>query len=355
MSDENEKDARLGGKRPSKLPSKISNANKNATAGRFFNLMILVFIGYGFYTYMQKGGDAGIISEIGNHLEVIDANAVGDPRIDRLQHQQRINVISRVFPNSRPEIRAEILQKGAGLPALCGQTVTYRLVEGFGEQRNTSEWKKLQLGTIAAPQGLTLGLEGMKKGELRKVTIPQELWTGAYPREGQNSQLTQIMLELRDMSPAIPQANMPLRRFLIKGGNTNNLRCGDLAMVDLKIWNAQGELLFTTENSEPVYFYLGEGQVPYAIERGVLGMAPSGLYSLVVAPELWKPLTPDFANVTSAPHFDVQPFPSALLTAREEMVLVDISIPTEIGRSNHLPAMESPASEPIDMNPQPTN
>ena len=347
MADENnEKDARLGGKRPktSLLPKSKPDAEKSKTANRLFNLLILAFILYGVYSFMQKGGDAGILNELGAKLDVIDNWQEGDPRVDRLKHQQRNNALDRVFPVKRPAISKRILEEGHGAPATCGQIASYQLIENS----KTSETRQLRIGSVSAPQGLTLALEGMRPGERRKTTIPPSLWN-----KNNSNQPTQLTLELQHAKPPLPVTNMPLRRFLIKGGSGYPLRCGDLAVMHLTLWNAKGEQIFTSKNGKPVYFYIGEGQVPYGIERGVLEMAPGGVYSLILAPEYWTNLAADSEPASPAPALEVQAFPTNLEIPNGQMILVDIDYPKNLpaAASSPLPAEPETVTEPLLQTP----
>ena len=353
MTDKEPKDARLGGSRPKgKLPH-IEKRKKSHPANKAFNLFILAFMAYALYLYMQRGGDAGILNELGDQLDVIETPRAGDPRIDRLKHHQRANALSRIFPQERSSVTWQALQEGAGAPASCGQEVTYRLISGFGSDQTVSEPKTLRLGSVDAPQGLTLGLEGMRVGEVRKIGIPPALWTGARPTEGPPIQVTHVTAELQKIAGEVPQAEMPLRRFLIRGGSGFPLRCGDLAIMHLTLWSGEGKKLFSSLGGAPVYFYLGEGKAPYGIERGVLKMAPEGLYSLALSPELMKPLVQG-GTVSPPPPYAVQAFPMDLELPEGQMVLVDIDYPKELpaAASPRLPQMQSPATQAPVINPQ---
>ncbi len=352
--DKEPQDARLGGERPknSKLPY-LERRRKSHSGSKIFNLFIIAFIGYAVYVYMQKGGDAGILNELGDHLKVIEAPQEGDLRIDRLKHHQRANVLARIVPKERLGVTWSVLQKGEGAPVSCGQEATYSLISGFGSDQTVSKPRMLRLGSVKAPQGLTLGLEGMRVGEVRQVKVPQRLWSGSQPAEGQPARLTTITLELKNVSGQVPQAEMPLRRFFIRGGGGHPLRCGDLAIMHLTLWSGEGKKLFSSLGGKPVYFYLGEGQVPYGLERGVLEMAPGGLYSLALSPELMRPLAPDTVR-SAAPPYAVQPFPADLALPEGQMVLIDIDYPKELPPtvSRRLPEMQSPATQAPVTNPQ---
>lgn len=327
--DSESQDARLGGKRKRNILPPTKEKPKSAAGNAVFNLCILAFLGYGFYSYMQKGGDAGIFNELGEKLDVINSSSGGDPRIDALQRKQSLSVFKNLRPVERTDVTTQILQQGEGLPATCGQSVTYRLITGYGEKREVSEVQSLKLGDPQKPLGLTRGMTGMKKGEVRQLKIPQQLWDGTVPQQGQPVRYADVNVELLSMSPVVPEAAMPLRRFMVKGGSGIPLQCGDVAMLHIMVWNSKAERIFSTKEGAPVAFYLGENVLPYGLERGVEGLLPGGEYSLVIPPELWKPLEEN-ASASSMPPYQVQPFPEDMVWPEGEMLLVDIMYPKEV-------------------------
>lgn len=348
---DNPDDARLGGKRSRpKLPS-VSEKKKSNAGTKAFNLFILVFIIYGFYSYMQKGGDVGIFNDLGHHLEVIEAPREGDPRIDRLQNQRRMSAMDNLMPVESINVTHRTLKEGEGVPASCGQTVTYRLVSGVGSEQEMSEVKSFRLGDYQKPHGLTLGVEGMRVGEVREIVIPQQLWTGDVPAEGQRAQRTIITVELKSISPQEPQTDMALRRFVTRNGSGIPLRCGDLAVLHMAVWAENGKKLFATEQGKPLYFYIGENSVPYALERGVQGMLPGGQYSLIFAPELWKRLTENVTPTSAPAAYEVQPFPTDIEWPSDQLILVDIAYPKQVAQKG-LPAMPIADNSPPEAKPE---
>lgn len=358
-----EKDARLGGERPrGGLPPELQKKKQDSkNFQRLFNLLILGFIGYGFFVYLQEGGEAGVLNDLGTQLAVIDAEPEGDPRIDRLDARNlQPDSLSYLYPVERPSVRSQTLQEGAGLPVECAQEITYRLIEGFGSEQSVSETRRMRLGSPTVPQGLTLGMEGMKPGEVRRIEIPQQLWTGSAPAQEVPVEITALTVELESVGETLPQTTMPLRRFIRKASNGDALRCGDLAIVEMTIWAGNGEQLFTTAGDQPVYFFLGDGRVPYGIERGVQDLRAGGAYSLVVAPQYWPALQQESAPLQPIP-YAAQPFPQDLAVPEGQLVLVDIGYPEELpplkqavipatapkNPTGPLPAATEAGSEPV--------
>jgi hypothetical protein len=203
----------------------------------------------------------------------------------------------------------------------------------------------------------------MRPGEVREIGIPQELWTGNIAHQKNIApKHTTIKVELESIKTNAPQSDMPLRRFVVRNGSGLPLRCGELAMLHLAIWAENGEKIFSTENGKPVYFYLGENSVPYALERGVQGILPGGQYSLVFASELWKPLA-DNAESSAPPPYEVQPFPSNIEWPDNQLLLIDVAYPRDVAQKglpqkpiadtppveSTKPELKTPLSEPEEV------
>jgi FKBP-type peptidyl-prolyl cis-trans isomerase len=351
MGEAEEKDARLGGRRPTKgLPEQLKKrSKKNNKANNVFNLFIICLMGYAFFKYVQDGGDAGMLSQIGTHLEVIDAYKEGDPRIDRLRAENLYpNDFTRLTPIKRSAVARQTLSTGEGPPALCGQEVRYRIVEGFGQDQKVSEPQSFHLGDPQKPLGLTLALEGMRPGEVAQATIPPELWSGGAA----GSLGTSLVLELESAQSDFPDNPFGLRRFIRRAGSGYRLRCGDLAIMHLSFYSGKGEVLFDSRKGDPVAFFLGDGNVPYGLEQGVQSMARGGKYSLILSSDFLHIPKNTAINLETIP-YQVQPFPADLSFPQDQLVLVDIDYPaglTEKKVSQPLvPAKEIPPLKPAEM------
>jgi FKBP-type peptidyl-prolyl cis-trans isomerase len=83
------------------------------------------------------------------------------------------------------DLKAETLRAGRGDEAKTGDRVTVHyvgtLVDGskFDSSRDRGEGFTFHLGRGAVIKGWELGVQGMRVGELRKLTIPPELGYGA--------------------------------------------------------------------------------------------------------------------------------------------------------------------------------
>jgi FKBP-type peptidyl-prolyl cis-trans isomerase len=83
------------------------------------------------------------------------------------------------------DLKAETLRPGQGGEAKTGDRVTVHyvgtLVDGskFDSSRDRGQGFSFHLGRGAVIRGWEIGVQGMRVGELRKLTIPPELAYGA--------------------------------------------------------------------------------------------------------------------------------------------------------------------------------
>lgn len=84
------------------------------------------------------------------------------------------------------ELKSEITKEGEGEPAKAGDTVEVhydgRLLDGtkFDSSYDRGQTFKFTLGEGRVIEGWDVGVEGMKKGEKRTLTIPSSMGYGEY-------------------------------------------------------------------------------------------------------------------------------------------------------------------------------
>ncbi len=347
--DPQNEDARLGGKRPKKiyLPPTDAPSKSSKFTPAIFNFIALAFILYGLYSFLQKGGDAGLLSTLNQQMALVETNH-DNSAIDKLETAMQMPGFSNLIPDKRPAVLQTTLQEGKGDSAICGQTITYRLIEGYGENQKISKTRSLQLGSSRIPLGITRGIEGMKVGEVRQLTVPPTLQKTQDQLEDVALLNTQITIELVSISPQLPEAQLPIRRFVARSSSGLGLQCGDIAPLNMAIWSNTGELLFDNRNTDPAYFIIGQNHMPYGVERGVTQMAPGGLYTLALVPDYLAPLAKPFkAAEPLQSTYKMKPFPADFKWPTD-MVLIDISYPEKL-ESNRLP------EAPMGVTPTPEN
>lgn len=356
-------DARLGGKRPRKKhdfsntgplpgekrrkPTNLQPRDRMLRTG--FNILIFAFIGYAFYNYLQQGGDGGVLNKLVPQLEKAEQYAASyseDVKMDRLLSQQQMNITARLFPQQRPTVRTRTIQQGTGSAALCGQQIRYRFISDDGEARK--ETSSFRLGGLSAPRGLTLGLLGIKEGELRELAIPHSLWQSAEYLDAQQADAIRFRVKLESiLSPSLPDTPMPIRRFTRRHGEHLGLRCGDQALMHLRFWDGKGHILFNSaESGKPVYLLLGDASLPYGLTQALQDMAMGGEYTVILPPEMLAPLDENAQTEAVPSNLDAQPFPQQLHWPKDELVIIDISYPEKLQKP--LPKAPSSANSPLE-------
>ena len=219
-----------------------------------------------------------------------------------LRQVEAASEIASFIPSFQPSVAVQTLREGGGEPAVCGATVSYQLLKKDGSP--LSPPRSLRLGDESQPRGLSLGLVGMRAGEVRALTIPPVLWSGnqatqstALPFGGTDKDNTLLLVLLQDAGKPAPVAELPSRRFVTSAGQGVALRCGDAALLDISVTTAAGEVLFdSAKDGRPVYAELGRGQLPYGIELALENAAPGADFSLLVPPAWMQPYIPPFAR-----------------------------------------------------------
>lgn len=249
-----------------------------------------------------------------------------DPRIDVLQHRHEMNVFSQLSARMRPTVAVKTLKEGTGARVFCGQKIRYQLLETDKDAPNPDKQQSLRLGAEVDKVGLSLGIIGMRPGEIRYMEIPTQIWqmnsVMNAPNSGESYAALIMLIAAEEVAPF---SEMPLRRFLTDSGAGEELRCGDIAVIDMTIWDSNGTKLFTTEGDRPVYFIPGQGNIPFGIEQAVLGMLPGSTHGFVIPQEMFVPIAPAEADEVTPPieQIDAQPWPQDLQLPQDRAVIID--------------------------------
>lgn len=313
------------------LPKSSRRQKPTPPAMKFLNLAVLLLVGFAMYQVIGSEEPPDAAPEnpsLAAVEQVPEVEHEGDPRIDRIVHRHEIGGLSRLIPVGRPMPEMQTLRAGSGPRTFCGQQVTYRLRDVANPEAEMGEPQQLRLGADPRQVGLALGMLGMRAGEIRAVNIPADPWM--MITLGQQAPITrQVVVELLSLEETAPSSPMALRRFLRQSGGGEYLRCGDMALLRLAIWDTNGTLLFSNLEDKPLYFIAGEGRVPFGLEQAVLEMAAGSEYSFVIPPEMTAPFNPQ-AEPSAVPEaFDAQPWPQDLVFPPDRALLVDVYYPAE--------------------------
>lgn len=195
-------------------------------------------------------------------------------------------------------LKLEDVKTGSGSGAVCGQSAVLDYeVFLLGEEKKVISSKddgksvEMKVGYPETIKAIESGLIGMQEGGMRVITAPSYL---AYDDEKfKNEKIPQgsavkIILELKSLSPKIPEPKMPFRAYNAIEASGRQLKCGDKAKVSMAIWDAGGNLIYPAKDAkpEPYEIEIGLGQNPYWLEAGLLGIRTSGTRALVIPAEL---------------------------------------------------------------------
>ena len=320
--------------------AKESEGGKNQPkwGNRAFNMVILILLAYGAYEYLEQKRKDTIPADqlfatqpLGQGVQVMDSR---DPRIEQLYQQRSYDYTKSLMPVSRPGVRVTQLEAGSGPAALCGQVATFRRYDGD----NTGEPETLRIGDISQPLGLSLGLKGMRVGEVRQMMIPAPLFKENATKDDKELQI--VKAELLSLSPETDYNEQRLRRFLIQAGSGTQLRCGDMAIAHIAVWDSNGELLFDSkaDNGLPIWFEIGMGHVPFGLETGALSMSAGGAYTIIMPQNMREPLHPAENAPVPPTSLAVRAWPAELVLPKDRAVILDITMPAKI------PHITQPAS-----------
>lgn len=213
--------------------------------------------------------------------------------------------------------------RGRGEKAQCWSEVDvlYKLYTPEGKVVEnlfpTGEAKRIRLGSGTALPGMERGLVDAAAGAKRGISMRKEL-AFAHPDfvrgEYANTPIGAIV-EVKAVHPleAKWQASDRLKIISDLHGTGQAVECGQTAAVVVKITNAGGDILFASTKARPLLVTAGSGQLPFALEKAVLGMR-SGETRMVVAPQ-------DYIFTNEMPHNGRVMIEGASLPADEAWIM----------------------------------
>jgi FKBP-type peptidyl-prolyl cis-trans isomerase 2 len=195
---------------------------------------------------------------------------------------------------------ARDVKTGQGEMAGCWYDVTvrYRSYNDKGERvddtTETAEPEQFTIGTADVIPGLERGVLGMRPGGVREITLQPSLAYGdtrfRHPTWRKNDYVGYVLTLLSTERPAnLPFSDLGLRIYDDKEGTGPVAQCTDDVRIKLRAYDITGRNL-TDPKLPAMIVRLGEGKVPYAIERMVMGMKQGGRRTAIVPPGYMQPL-----------------------------------------------------------------
>jgi FKBP-type peptidyl-prolyl cis-trans isomerase len=200
-------------------------------------------------------------------------------------------VIELLDTKPAPKVEIKDTQVGTGAKAEDGMTVkvNYTGTLESGKVFDSSYGKQpfeFVLGKGQVIPGWDQGLQGMKVGGKRTLTIPSDL---AYGPQGAgdtippNSTLI-FEIELLDVQPPAPPAHVKIEDTLV--GTGAEAVSGKTLKVDYTGKLEDGTVFDSSVGKQPFEFVLGSGSVIPGWDQGLQGMKVGGKRTLTIPPSL---------------------------------------------------------------------
>lgn len=195
-------------------------------------------------------------------------------------------------PSYGKSLNFEDLKKGDGDFAACGQKVVLKV--DLAEENepplpngvDIPPEAKFTIGKDEIVEALDRGVRGMRTGGVRRI------WAGPRlvdPSEKDPDAAPYVFdLQLVALEPSLPKDQQVLQFARLMEGYGAPLHCGDNAVVQVRLYDAQEKLLYETPEDAPAKFVLGDGSLGHGIDRGMVNMLAHETRRFVV-PKAYAP------------------------------------------------------------------
>ena len=223
--------------------------------------------------------------------------------------------IKEAFP--KEEFKIETVKEGSGEKAAAdgdilkvhyvGRLDNHEDGEVFDSSRERNEPFTIELGSARVIPGWELGLQGMKKGEVRKLSIPHYLAYGVKEK-GSIPAKSRLFFEI-ELVDFVEKGE--LKKEIVKEGSGEAIQSGERGLFHYTGWlnKFEGEKFDSSKDrKEPIAVTLGQGQVIKGWDDGLVGMKPGEVRRLTIpydqayGPQGRPPTIPGFATL----YFEVE-------------------------------------------------
>lgn len=245
--------------------------------------------------------------------------------------------VKDVFP--KEDFKIETVKPGSGDKAAAkGDIVSVHYVgrlkefdkgEVFDSSRERGVPFTLTLGNHQVITGWEEGLLGMKKGEVRRLSIPHYLAYGTEAK-GKIPAKSRLLFEVELVDFVTPGE---LKQETTKQGTGDAIASGTKGSFHYTGWldgfNGKEKFDSSKDRNEPIDVVLGQGQVIQGWDQGLVGMKPGEVrrltipYNLAYGPSGRPPAIPGYATLYFeveyvGPAKEATPAPAAPATPAKE-------------------------------------
>jgi peptidylprolyl isomerase len=195
-------------------------------------------------------------------------------------------------PESLKDLKIEEIKVGEGHPAGSGDLLlveyTEKLQDGKVFDSNTSDNRQplaVILGKSRVIPGFSKGLEGLKRGGQRKITIP---WQLAYGEEGRPPVIppkADLIFEVKLLDLVKKEEQDKFEKKDVKVGSGAEATKGKIVKVHYTGKLVNGKKFDSSKDrNQPFEFKLGKGEVIKGWDEGLQGMRVGGVRTLRLPP-----------------------------------------------------------------------
>lgn len=244
-------------------------------APTWLKYILLIFIGYAMFLHFTNNG----VKEAEQNASAVSTGVV----TSRASDYRPVNTIA---------VGGDI--PGTGEEAMCGQTAVAKatgkypdgsVIEGSDGTQDIT----FRIGGDVKAYAWSPGVIGMKAGGIREILLPASTLSEDLrkAKKLEENDKLQYRVELSSLSPSLPAGMISSRAAEISIGRGSQVLCGDKVKIQLDLWGPDGTLLYSTlrdNDKKPIEITVGNSDVFYGLDRGMMGMREGGGRNLVIPP-----------------------------------------------------------------------